>query len=66
MTCGCGPFQPDGAASVGLAECSQSLSDKLVLLQHLGDGPKNRKLGLTKTGERNFEERKLARKRKRE
>lgn len=44
-----GPFQSLSAAGVGLAECGQPLSDKLVLLQHLGDGPENYKLGLSKT-----------------
>lgn len=52
MTChGCGPFQSVIATSVGLADGDQPLPDKLVLLQHLGDGPKNCKLGLSRTGD---------------
>ena len=39
------------AASSGLAEGGQSMSDKLVLLQHLGDGPENSKPGLSVTGD---------------
>lgn len=46
VTSDSGLFQSFNAASVGLAECGQPLSDKLVLLQHLGDGPENYKLGL--------------------
>lgn len=32
-------------------QCSQPLSDELVLFQHLRDGPEDCKLGLCKTGD---------------
>lgn len=38
--------------SLGLAEGRKSVSDKMVLLQHLGDGLENRMLGLSRTGDR--------------
>lgn len=44
------------ADSFGLVESIQSLSDKLVLLQHLGDGLKDRKLGLSRKGEKKSQE----------
>lgn len=48
MTFDCGPFQSVSAALVSLPEGNQSLSDKLVLLQQLGDVLKNSKLGLSR------------------
>ena len=44
------PATSASAASVDPVEGGQSLSDVLVLLQHLGDVPKNSKPGLSETG----------------
>lgn len=42
--------------SFGLSESFQSLSDKLILLQHLGDGPEDKLLRLSSEGEKKSEE----------